>query len=381
MLTIETITDPAQLMAVAPEWERLDASVSPRLPFTTPLWCLTWWRHHRRDGFGATDHLRVFLLRGRNGELAGVAPMFLTHRPGRGPIRTRELQFFGADPYVTEWRGPICRPEMSGAVLQALSAHIEARAECDWVQWRGLRTSGGLAGWGRPLQPHDKLAVTNYFLRVPDSWEGFRRQLSRNIKESLRKCYNSLARDNHRFELRLARTAAEAPEALDRFFELHGTRAKSADMINHPNVFEDERERRFLRDYCGKMAEAGGLAIFQLVIEGQVVASRIGFVLGEEVYLYFSGYEVAWSKYSIMTTTVSEAIKWAIEHKFKIVNLSTGSDVSKTRWRPEQIDYHGGFTVAASPVSRLSFALVNRLRHGPAAAAEDPPIITGASAA
>jgi hypothetical protein len=42
------------------------------------------------------------------------------------------------------------------------------------------------------------------------------------------------------------------------------------------------------------------------------MATRIGFVLGKTLYLYYSGYDVKMRKYSIMTTTVCETIKYAI---------------------------------------------------------------------
>jgi hypothetical protein len=38
-----------------------------------------------------------------------------------------------------------------------------------------------------------------------------------------------------------------------------------------------------------------------------------------------------------MTTTVAEAIQYAILHGMKSVNLSTGNDVSKTRWNPVEV--------------------------------------------
>ena len=44
-----------------------------------------------------------------------------------------------------------------------------------------------------------------------------------------------------------------------------------------------------------------------------------------------------WGKYSVMTTTVGEILKWAVANKVPTVNLSVGNDVSKTRWGPTQV--------------------------------------------
>jgi hypothetical protein len=54
-----------------------------------------------------------------------------------------------------------------------------------------------------------------------------------------------------------------------------------------------------------------------------------------------------------MTTTVAEAIKYAMAHGLKTVNLSTTREVSKTRWGPRQVDYGSAFEFERSLRSRL----------------------------
>jgi CelD/BcsL family acetyltransferase involved in cellulose biosynthesis len=87
------------------------------------------------------------------------------------------------------------------------------------------------------------------------------------------------------------------------------------------------RARKFFADYAGHTASRGQLRIFHIAIAGNVVATRIGFVFGRDLYLYYTSYDPAWGKYSIMTTVTAKAIKCAIQHGLKIVNLSTGNDV------------------------------------------------------
>ena len=159
------------------------------------------------------------------------------------------------------------------------------------------------------------------------SWDEFRGKLRRNIRESLRHCYNSLKRDGHPFELRVAADPANVRGAVDRFLELHVLRSALKHTVSHPNRFASRVSCDFLHDICATMAERGALRIFQLQIRGEIVATRIGFVVGNSLYLYYSGFDPAWSKYSVMTTTVAEAIKYAIAHGLTGVNLSTGQDV------------------------------------------------------
>jgi len=113
---------------------------------------------------------------------------------------------------------------------------------------------------------------------------------------------------------------------------------------------------------CERLAERGELRIFQLKIGGAVVATRIGFAVGSSLYLYYSGYAEEYAQYSVMTTTVAEAIQYAIASGFSSVCLSTGSDVSKQRWRPREGLYREVEILAPSIGGRVAHEVFARTR-------------------
>ncbi|MGH8518262.1 MAG: GNAT family N-acetyltransferase, partial [Panacagrimonas sp.] len=151
--------------------------------------------------------------------------------------------------------------------------------------------------------------------------------------------YNSLRRDGHSFSLRIVTSAEATPAALKLFFKFHALRAARRDTVPHPNVFASATTRAFITDYAKQLARRGGLRIFQLEIAGQIVATRITFQLGDELYLYYSGYRPEWAPYSVATTLVAEIARWAIANRIRILNLSVGRDVSKTRWGPSVVRF------------------------------------------
>jgi CelD/BcsL family acetyltransferase involved in cellulose biosynthesis len=104
--------------------------------------------------------------------------------------------------------------------------------------------------------------------------------------------------------------------------------------VAHADVFRKDNDRAFISEYSLELAQRGQLRIFQLLIGGSVVATRLAFQFNGEIYLYYSGYDPAWAKYSVMTTLLVEAMKWSIDRRLAILHLSTGSDVSKLRWSP-----------------------------------------------
>jgi CelD/BcsL family acetyltransferase involved in cellulose biosynthesis len=347
------------------EWDALHARISPNMPFTSASWNALWWKHHRSNRLLKRDDLCLIAVRDARNSLIAVAPMMSTRRPSFGPLRLHTLRYFGADPNVTEIRGLVCEPENEVAALEAVLKCLKTEyPHADWIEWGALRQEN----WdkaARQLPEGSRSAnreTDGYHLELPATWEALRASRSRNIKESIRRCYNSLKRDGLVPELRVVQSPEETPAALDTFFRLHASRSLATNTITHADVFEKDNERAFITEYCVGRARRGELRIFQLLISGQVVASRIGFQNNDQIYLYYSGYDPGWSKYSVMTTLVVEAIKWSIDQRLAIVHLSTGTDVSKLRWGPVQTRYVALTEVPPNWRARLAFDAYHRLQ-------------------
>ena len=318
---------------------------------------------HREDRLLVRDHFYVHAIRNAEGALVALAPLILTERPAGGPLRARSIAFFGSDKNVTELRGLICAPDKEAAVTRALLDYFERRSDqWDWFTWHGVRRgSEAYAILDRSSHFEWRREAPDYVLALPLTWDEFRATRSRNIKESLRKCYNSLKRAGLDFEFRAISDPSELEPALNRFFVLHKRRADAPHLVRHEDVFATNQARRLLLDLAALNGETAQLRVFELAVGGSVIASRLGFLLGDELYLYFSGYEPAWGGFSVMTTTVAEAIKWAIEQGCQSVNLSPGTDVSKTRWGAASVINCEGILLSRTRRARVAFSVVNGL--------------------
>jgi CelD/BcsL family acetyltransferase involved in cellulose biosynthesis len=352
--SIEHVETLDGMRRLAPEWQSLADARSPWLPFLGPTWNVLWWKHFAEHRSLMRDRLCVHALRAADGELVAVAPLMITERPGTGPLRVRMLQPLGADPLITEARGVACRSEHEGLAYRALLDHLEAEADAwDLMRWGKVLTGGGAhLALGASAGVEVVESAPNFYLGLPSSWTELAGRLPRNLKESLRKCYNSLKRAGLDFEFRVLDANGDATSGLERFFELHSRRAQREDTVSHNNVFGAPESHAFLRDYF-RESPAGSALVFQLVIEGAVVATRIGFRSRGSLYLYYSGYEPEFGRYSVMTTLVAETLKWAIDNGIDTVNLSFGNDVSKTRWRPESVSFHEARWAAPSSRGRF----------------------------
>jgi CelD/BcsL family acetyltransferase involved in cellulose biosynthesis len=141
------------------------------------------------------------------------------------------------------------------------------------------------------------------------------------------------------------------------FFTMHAARSQSEQGIAHPDRFAATLPRRFLVEVCARLAARGVARMFTLEVDGRPVACRLGFVLPEGLYLYYSGFDPAWGKYSVMTTAVAEAIKYAIDLRLPAVHLSMGADVSKSRWGGTTPELHEAVCVRPRWASETALRL------------------------
>jgi CelD/BcsL family acetyltransferase involved in cellulose biosynthesis len=361
-MIVEVIERLDALLALENDWRALQRKCG-KVPFTSFEWNVAWWNQLARRRLLVEDHLAVRTVRNGAGELVAVAPLMLSELPARGPLRFRVLQFFGADPNITELRGVLCHPDVERESYDCLLEHlVERSAEWDFVLWGGIpegSVADRLAAYGKPVW----LANIPYFvLDLPATWEAFLAGRPRNIKESLRKCRNSLKNANLQASFQVVEKGPMLTRSLDELVRLHHARAERTDTVLHGNVFAKESAPRFLAEACERHAAHGEVRVFSLEIGGRTVAARLGFIVGDSLYLSYSGYDPAFARYSVMTTVVAEAIKYAIRSGTRTVNLSTGNDVSKTRWSPRRVESKVAMMPSHAARAPLAMTLYNELR-------------------
>jgi CelD/BcsL family acetyltransferase involved in cellulose biosynthesis len=361
-MTVEVVRTVDGLHDLEPGWRSLQEAAGT-LPFTSWEWNIAWWRHLSRQGFVSNDRLFVLAMR-RQGALVGIAPLMLSERPARGP-RIRCLRYFGVDQNITELTGPLCgRADESEFHHTLLDYIFEHRTEWDCAILDGLREDGDgpstACRYAKPVWAPD---VENFLLPLAPTWREFKAGRSRNIKESLRKCTNSLKRDGLSPTFRVVSDKRGLRQILGTFLELHATRAALRNTVIHDNVFAKPEARSFLYELAERCSAAEKMRIFSMEIDGRPVAVRITLVAGQSLYLYYSGYDPQYAKYGVMTHVVAHAIRYAIESGFHTVNLSSGKDVSKTRWSPTQTTFRRAILGSHSRFAAQATALYSRLSH------------------
>jgi CelD/BcsL family acetyltransferase involved in cellulose biosynthesis len=334
---VERVTSVDRFHALEAPWRALEERVQPATPFTTFDWASAWWDHLRESRFQVRDRLDIRAMWSCSGQLIGVAPLITTFRPGLEPLAFRQLHYLGPDPNITELRVALGRPDDLRQSYPALLDDLRASAGAwDFLTLGYAAKEADLEAAMRERFAHvvSVREIPSFHVKLPSTWAEFKAGLGRNIKESMRRCINAPKRDGIDLRFEVISEREEVAPAVDEFLRLHGARAEWDVAVKHRNVFETPSARHFLVDVCERFADRKAFRLFRIRTGGVTVAARIGFVLGDLLYLYYSGFEPSFGRYSVMTTVVTEAIRYAIQEGFRSVSLSTGRDPSKLRWSP-----------------------------------------------
>lgn len=336
---IKVLSTASEFDAISVEWRALEALVPFLLPFQTYDWNRSWWQIFSVQTVFRRDELSIIVFYDKD-QLVAVAPYAISYLGRKAFSVYRYVRPFGADPNLTEIRTPLILPGYEKDVFQHLAAPYRPQLSGFTEQQMIVSDENGeqLFTQRCAMRQIDKRKISNYVLDLGKDWDSFRSGLKRNIKESIRHCYNSLARDKLQPVLKVVTGHQALPEHLPTFYHLHSSRASAQLTVEHPDYFSNPLHKALIASLL-KTPFADKMQLFCLEIDGKIVAIRMGFLMGEELYLYYSGYDLAYARYSVMTTLLVEIIRWSLDKNIQRLNLSVGEDVSKTRWGPRVISY------------------------------------------
>ncbi|MEK6222866.1 MAG: hypothetical protein N2D54_11525, partial [Chloroflexota bacterium] len=125
-MQIETIGSISEIEDLAADWRKLLNNSTSSVPFLTPEYLAAWWGHL---GGGEWDigELQVIVARQEDGRLIGIAPLFLTEKPGGETA----LMFIGSYE-ISDFLDFIARPEDLDDFLRVLYGHLSSPEAPDW---------------------------------------------------------------------------------------------------------------------------------------------------------------------------------------------------------------------------------------------------------
>jgi CelD/BcsL family acetyltransferase involved in cellulose biosynthesis len=315
---------------LGPEWKALFEKANAS-PFLSWEWISAW---HKWLG---QEKLPRLLCAREGGLLVGLLPLGEEERRLKGtPARVRRISFLGEQLGGSDYLDVLALPGYEQKCANVLFGHVAEHVKfdileldglpCDspsvpWLAWR----FGSDANFKYRLEPRYVCPQ----VRLDKPWEellqdsGRASYFSRNLRR-LRK----LPHFNHR----VITDPDQAEEAFERFLALHelswaGRGGSSATGL--------QSLRDFHRDVVVRLAHAGRLRFEEIWIDGACRASLYGIGRGERYCFYLSGYDPAWSKYSLGGAVIGLSIAGAVERGVKFYDLLRGAESYKFDWANE----------------------------------------------
>jgi CelD/BcsL family acetyltransferase involved in cellulose biosynthesis len=344
-----------------PEWRALYARVGSTNPFANPEWVSLWLKAFVPEG-----DLRVTTVH-KGGELRAVAPLYVVRTRGAHVLPTMRLELPGTGIYSNLPELPEILTSEQGrrSLLQEVVGYLLGIPGWDWVDL----SLGPHQGWFEPhwipLQPagsgnfawHKQTRPT-VIVPLPPTPEQLFGGLRRNVKESLRRGRNRLARDGHEWQVEhVVESGPELAAAVDEVMRLHLARAQYKGKLRHVDYLTDPLDRSFLHAVMQGMGSVGRAEAHRLRVGSDAVAAMLTLRAADCTYFWVSGFDPAWWDYGPLTLLHGECLRRAIERGDTLANLSVGPAAAKLRWS-EKIEYwHDFVLVGTRRRSRVAYAV------------------------
>ena len=351
---IDVIRSEDEFFALREAWTKIFHVAATNHPFSSFDWAAAWWQTMLPTSRWQKHEMHIVAMYSM-GELVAIAPLFLTTYGSWFFGGIRYLRPIGSDKNTTELRSLVIKPGHEAAASQALAQYIHSNRQAfDFVKWPDQivtpSTDSGLT---------DTTTVENFILPLGSSWEEFKSSRKRNIKESIRKCYNAPARNGIHLSFEAVEDQAAILQLLPDFYRLHGQRAAGNTDAVHLDYFSSDQSRRFLSTLVAGLACVTPI-LFIVRHDQKIIAARLAFAMNSSLYLYYSGFDLSYGDYSVTTRLVVEAMQYAIARNLPLLNLSIGNDLSKTRWSPEVVTYQNTRTISANLRTRCMAPIIKR---------------------
>lgn len=307
------------------EWEMLAEEDAHASFFHSPRFLTLWY-----EALGDRITARVHTIH-RDGRLIGVVPE--AHEREGSPTGPVEVRRFLGGTEVTDYLGPVARPEDRGDVAAAY-----LRLLSDDVDWDEF-VAGGLAedsGWqhafreaasetGLPVFAED---IEDVCPRVDLSggYDGYLSRLPGKQRHELGRKTRKLVRDAG--EIRLVEVPADAiPDHLDAFLDLAGDSGTAK-----AGFFSKPEKRIFFHTLAKHLAPDGVFRLHLLEVGGMTGAAAVSLVHGGEWGLYNSAFDPALRALAPGMVLVGQLIELAAAEERQVFDLLRGSEPYKYRF-------------------------------------------------
>lgn len=300
--------------ALKREWEALLSASRFQNPFLTPAWNEIWLKH-----FGNSLQTMIILFRAVGGDLLALGAFSsLNGKEGK-----KGLALWGSAD-VCDYRDLIISSGQEEETCREL-ARFFGMGSWDFLELNGISEFSPtiqvlpplMRSFGfRVVQEVEEISV---YLKLPSTWERFLEELSAKDRHELRRKIRRLEREA-KFEFSGMEGNPFVPERMEAFFTLHRKSGKDKAEFMTPAMVE------FFRELSIRYQEKGWLNLSFLKVEEKDAAAFLSFDFQGTEYVYNSGYDPQFGRFSPGIILSSQCIRRAIEKGMTHFNFLRGRE-------------------------------------------------------
>ncbi len=319
-LEASIVTSEEGLARLRPEWDALVDELALPSPFHSWDWNHVWWKHFGRH---SRPHIVVFRAGDRT---LGLAQ--LQERNHGGWVTS--LVPIGWGNLLTEQLDLLIPALHRRRLLAELRRHL-LESSCSWIGLSGLVEADLTEGW-EAMGVVSRVDMPFEYRVLPPTWEEMVRGLNRSMRGNVKYYPRLMMRSGCPFEFRVAESPADVLSALPTVYRLHSARAATHDGVVHKDYLERDDHRAFLNEVAPRLAARGEMKVGMLEAHGEVVAAHMWLEKARTMFLYYSGYQPEWSRFSVAMVTTAEILQHGIARGLDRVEFLRGTGHFKTRW-------------------------------------------------
>lgn len=166
------------------------------------------------------------------------------------------------------------------------------------------------------------------YIKLPDSIKEFQSYLSSSYRRNVARRIRKLKREHGRVDMKEYFEVSSLEQSMNLFFELHQKRWISK---GEKGAFNSQEMRDLFLDRARFFAEKGWLGLYFLTVRDKPIAAKYCLKYNKKLYGCLSGFDPAFSPYSVGKTLLVEVIKSAIDQGFQEYDFMKGDESYKFR--------------------------------------------------
>ncbi|MFI5251921.1 MAG: GNAT family N-acetyltransferase [Bacteroidota bacterium] len=279
--TISIIKTDSEFDALECAWNKL-LEESEATVFQTFEWQRTWWKFHNQ-------HRRLHCVVFKDDDhTIGIAPIFLEDITFLGIRVATWIQFIGVE--ISDYLQIIIAAGYETTVINSFAQYLSSiRSSWDVFDLRDI-SQGSIAletlpvvfkRFGLPARVLAKAETTH--VALPETWETFQAQLSRNKRHHLRTEEKKLAKYFQSKVEIIKHADDDVFQAVASFIDIHNHRWES---LGYRSAFHCPNHRAFHFEVAEKFAARGWLRLLFLNVNGTRAATSFNFNFRDKIYVY-----------------------------------------------------------------------------------------------